>query len=289
MSLDFIHGANPVTEDVSFLSGGQRLIGKLYVPELAPKRLVVLNPATGVPARFYDSFASWLSIARDAVVMTYDYRDFGASAVRHPRYSKATMVDWGVHDQQAARDFATAKYPDLPLWVIGHSLGALCLPFQKDLDRIERVITVGTGPVHTSDHPWPYQALARAFWFGPAPIATLLAGFLPGKSLHVGPDLPAGVYWQWRRWCTRRDFFARDIGTRLPYPDWAGLDAELKVVAVADDDLVPPDAVWRLMQFYPVARKTQLTLRPADFSLPTLGHIRVFAPESRAAWEAMMA
>lgn len=278
----------PIVQETQFLSGEHKLSAKLYRPTGHPQRVVIINPATGVAAKFYAGFASWLVATQNAICLTYDYRDFGASAHRHPKLSKATMVDWGVHDQQAARDFAAMEFPDLPIWVVGHSLGALCLPFQRDLERIERVITVGTGPIHVRDHPWPYQAVARGFWFGHVPLATLIAGYMPGKALRIGSDLPSGVYWQWRRWCTRSDFFARDIGTQLPYPDWTGLKANMKVVAMADDDLVPPDAVWKLLRFYPAAKKTQLTLRPGDFGLARLGHIQVFAPESQPAWSTLM-
>lgn len=275
--------------DVAFQSGEHRLAGTLYRPTEQPAAVAVLNGATGVPASYYGEFARWLADEKGVACLTFDYRDFGASAKQHPRNSRSKMSDWGVHDQQAARDFVTAQFPDAPLWVIGHSLGGLCLPFQKNLDRISRVIVVGSGPVHVRDHPWPYQALARLFWFGHAPLATILSGFLPGRVLSLGPDLPSGVYWQWRRWCTRKDFFTRDIGTILPYPDWDGIKASMKVVAMADDDVVPPFAVWRLMQFYPEARKTQTVLRPADFGLAKLGHIGVFASKSRAAWSSMMA
>ena len=289
MTLDLITPGQPITRDVAFASGEHTLSGTLYHPQDTPDRIVIINPATGVSAKFYRAFANWVAIAQNAVVLTYDYRDFGASAKRPVRQSRATMNDWGVHDQQAARDYAAAEFPDLPVWIVGHSLGALCLAFQRNLDRIERVIAVGSGPVHVSDHPWPYRALALAFWYGPATLAALASGFLPGRRLRLGPDLPAGVYWQWRRWCTRRDFFASDIGTALPFPDWAGLKADMKVVAIADDDLLPPPAVWRLMRFYPEARKTQLTLRPSDYGLGQLGHIRVFAPESQPVWSALFA
>jgi len=276
-------------EDVSFISGVHSLRGKLFRPADEPEAIVLLNGATGVPARFYRAFALWLAAEKKFACLTYDYRDFGASAKQGLRASKATMVDWGVHDQQAARDFATSQFPDVPVWIIGHSLGALCLPFQQRLDQISRVIAVASGPVHVREHPWPYQILARLFWFGHAPLATLVAGYLPGKMLGLGADLPAGVYWQWRRWCTRTDFFAREFGSRLPLPDWTGIKANMKLVAIADDMMMPPASVWKLMEFYPAAKKEQLVLRPEEFGLSKLGHLKAFAEKNRAVWNAILA
>ena len=281
--------SNIEPEPVSFRSGEYKLNGELFHPTQPPQAIVVINPATGVKASFYAEFAEWLCDNHGFAVLLYDYRDFGASAVGHVKTSKATMADWGVHDAQAARDFAVVRFPNSPLLVIGHSLGGLCLPFQTGLNRIARVITVCSGPVHTTDHPWPYQAKARLFWHGPVPLLASVVGYLPGKRLGVGPDLPIGVYKQWRKWCTSRSFFFDDFGTHLPYPDWRGLNAPIKFVAVSDDALVPASAVWRLMRCYPDAPKSQSVLRPSDFDLTDIGHIGVFSARSRATWNALIA
>lgn len=286
-----LRSATPEAHDgeVTFHSGEHRLTGHLYHPALTPKAVIVLNAATGVPARYYDAFARWLSVEQGFACLTYDYRDFGASARKTMRASKAIMSDWGVFDQQAARDYAKGLFPDVPLWVIGHSLGGLCFPFQERLDQINRVITIGAGPVNVRDHPWRYQPIARLFWYGLGPLATLVMGYLPGKALRMGEDIPAGVYWQWRQWCTRPEFFARDFGTRMPYPDWTGLKAEVTYIAMADDDLVPPSTVWRLMPCNAGAPAKQRVLRAGDFGLNKLGHIAPFAARNKAAWSAMIA
>ncbi len=278
-----------LSKEVQFQSGEHKLNGKLFQPSKEPTAIVVLNGATGVPARFYEPFACWLAETKNLCCLIYDYRDFGASSHGHLQCSKATMTDWGVHDQDAAREFAHHAFPKSPLWVIGHSLGAMCLPFQRNLDQIDRVIAVASGIVNVKDHPWPYQALARLFWFGPVPLVTRLLRYLPGKAMRIGSDLPRGVYWQWRKWCTRQEFYARDFGRQLPFPDWTGLKAPTKLVAVADDVMTPPITVWRLMQCFPAAPKTQVVLRPGDFGLSKLGHIDVFSERNRAVWDQIIA
>jgi len=283
------HWGQQSEETVSFRSGEKTLKGKLLIPNGAIETIVVLNGATGVPARFYEAFARWLATEKQMACLIYDYRDFGWSAKKSLRKSKAKMSDWGVYDQEAARGYAASRFPDVPLWIIGHSLGGMCLPFQRNLDQIDRVIAVASGMVHVRDHPWPYRALALAFWYGPAPVATGLAGFLPAELMRIGKNLPAGVYWQWRRWCTRRDFYSGDIGNELPYPDWTGLTAPTKFVAMTEDVMAPPKTVWKLMQCFPSAPKTQLSLRAADYGLEKIGHIDVFAEKNAKAWDALIA
>lgn len=274
--------------EVTFRSGAAPLSGRLFRPARPARAIAVLNGATGVPQSFYRHFAHWLAESRGIACLTFDYRDFAASARGPVRASPATMVDWGLHDQQAARDWARQAMPDLPLWVIGHSLGGFMLPFQRGLDAIARVVTVASGPVNVHDHPWPYRAVAAAFWYGPAPVLTRALGYLPGRRLGAGADLPGGVYWQWRRWCTAPGFFSADLGGALPYPDWAGVTAPVKLVAVADDDLVPPAAVWRLSHFYAEAPKRQLVLKPEDFGGRKIGHIGAFRQGNTRIWDAIV-
>lgn len=276
--------AQVVETEISFLSGGQPLKGHLFRPVRPPRAIAVLNAATAVRQRFYRPFAEWLA-GQGIACLTYDYRDFGASQRGSMRASRATMLDWGIHDAQAARDTARAQFPGTPLWVIGHSLGGMLTSFQRDLDQIDRVIAVASGFVHVSEHPWPYQALARFFWQAGGPVGTKLAGYLPGKMMGFGPDLPAQVYWQWRALCTRRDFAGTMEWKDLPPEHLTGLRSPMKLVAVADDVMVPPHAVWRLMERHREAHKTQKTLRPEEYGLQKIGHVGVFDAANKACWE----
>ena len=269
---------------VSFGSGEFVLKGRLHLPLGRPRAVVILHGATGVPARFYGAFARWLAQHQQIACLTYDYRGFGWSSVSQRKARNIKLSDWAVLDAEAARDFAASTLPGVPIWLLGHSLGALCIPFQRDLDQISRIIAVASGTVHTTDHPWPYQGLARLFWFVLGPLAVLTYGRLPGRVFGFSHDIPAKVYWQWRYWCTHRSFHADHIGTSLPYPDWSGVKSPTKIVAVADDELTPPASVWRLMRCYPQAPKTQLMLRPEDYGLSKIGHMGAFAKPNEAVW-----
>ncbi|WP_415921954.1 hypothetical protein [Tateyamaria sp. SN6-1] len=262
---------------------GAELVGRLFLPSHPPFAAVVLNGATGVPQHFYAHFARWLAAERGMACLTYDYRHVGRSWSGPLRQSRADMVDWGTSDQLAARRALADAVPDTPLWIIGHSLGAMMLPNQRVFDGVTRVIGVASGFVHHSDHPWPYRAVALMFWFGLGPPATALAGYLPGKSLRFGEDLPAGVYWQWRRWCTTRSFYAADLGDRLPIPAWPH-DIPVRLVAFSDDDLIPPHCVQRLADDG-FAGRAQV-----DLITPTgpVGHLTAFSRRNAALWPRLL-
>jgi predicted alpha/beta hydrolase len=282
-SQSLIPGPNPIT----IRSLGAQLKGTLFLPDALPKAAIVLHGAVGVPAGYYRAFATWLT-TQGYACLTYDYRDFAASQTRPLRRSKARLQDWGLSDQPAALAALRRLQPDVPHWIIGHSLGGTMLGFHP-VDGVARIITVASGLVTLADHPWPYRALAAWFWYGLPRLATALAGFLPGRALLMGPDLPRGVYRQWRRWCTRPGFWQGDVGSTLPAPDPARVTCPFKIVAIADDDVVPPAAVWRLMALYPRAIKRQLVLRPADHGLARIGHIAAFSRANAALWPTLIA
>lgn len=260
------------------------LAGRLIaVPQ--PELAVILNAATAVPAGYYAPFARWLAESHRAAVLIWDYRDFGASG--QPRRSGATMADWGVHDATAARGWLAAHCPDLPLWVIGHSLGALALPFQPGLARVDRVIAVAAGPVHLRDHPWPLRAGIAALWHGFGLPLTAALGYFPGRRLILGADVPGPAFRQWQRWCTRDGSCLVDPG--MPPLASAELRAPVTLIGIADDGMVPPAAVWRLGTWMGAAPVERRLITPAAHGLARIGHISGFAARNRAIWPEIVA
>lgn len=274
------------TEPVSFCAGDHALAGTLFHPATAPTATIVIHCATGVPQGYYRHFAAWVAERFAALVLTYDYRDFGQSETGTMRASTATMVDWGLHDQSAALDYLVARYPDLPVDVIGHSLGGQMLPFHAQAHRVRRLIAVASGLPYWSKHPAPYMPQVIAFWFllGPPLVATL--GYLPGKIAGLGADLPSGVYWQWRRWCVRHDYFLNDPKT--PLPDMAPITAEVSLIALADDVMVPPPRVEALGRVYPAAEVQFDVISPGDLGLSSIGHIAPFSRKRAAVWPVLV-
>lgn len=265
----------------------QILHGTVFVPTTAPKAWVLFSGATGVPHQYYRNFSRWLASEKQFSVVTFDYRDFGTSSGKNLRQSKASMSDWGIYDVGSALSWTARRAGSANLWVIGHSLGGLLLPMVPGIQLVNRIICVATGPLHWIDIPWPARAFALSFWYGHGPLATATLGYLPGRLFGFGADLPSNVYWQSRKWCTSRGSFYNDVGTILPYPDLT-LTQSVRLVGILDDMTIPPYAVWRLKQSYPAAHITQFTMRPMDYGLRSLGHIRVFSETCSAAWPSIV-
>ncbi len=275
----------PVTdEDLRIDSGGAVLAG-VVSRVAAPRLAVVINAATGVEAGFYRPFARWLAAERQAAVLTWDYRDFGASGA--PHRSAATMTDWAIGDPVAARAALRARVPGLPLWVIGHSLGGMAVGFQPGIEAVDRIVTVAAGHGHISAHPWPLRARVTLLWYLLGPVSTTALGYFPASRFGLGKDLPRGVFWQWRRWLLDRGALPADPdlgGLRRP-----GYGGPMTLIALEDDGMVPPPCVRRMAEWHPAAQIEYRLLRAADFGLPGLGHVLPFSPRNAACWPALIA
>lgn len=270
-------------EEIQIPAESEVMSGRLYRPLAEPDRVVVIHSATGVPRDYYRHFAQWLATEQGMACLTYDYRDFGHSRSGPQRRSKVSMADWAMVDMPAARAEMRRRFPNAQHWSIGHSLGGMLGPVQPDIDRIDRMICVCSGLVTLSDHPWPYRALAGMFWYGHVPLVVRSLGYLPGKALGFGSDLPPAVYWQWRKWCTAPHSYVPEIGVTLPMAKWQDLNVPVDLFAFTDDEMVPKGAVWRLADLYGPNAQRHL-LSPDDFGVSEIGHIGVFARRNAALW-----
>jgi predicted alpha/beta hydrolase len=272
-------------ENLSFQTkDGRALSGRLHRPVRAPEFAVVLHGGVGFPARFYHDFAKWLSASHCAAVLTYDYRDFGWSLHRPLSESDARLRDWAITDQSAALSYLIKRFPNLPPRVVGHSLGGQWLAFHDEVGRIDRVVAVASGPGYWRDHPWSMQPSIVAFWWLVGPLATRAAGYLPGRILGLGADMPADVYWEWRKLCLRPDFHRSEWGRDYPQPRLNEARFHLTLAPIADDVVIAPHMVRKLPVFYPLAPVSEIVIDPVKLGLRKIGHGGAFVLRNRACW-----
>ncbi|KZL22074.1 Alpha/beta hydrolase family protein [Pseudovibrio axinellae] len=271
------------TEKVSIPSVGATLVGTAYWPAGEPKSSILINCAISVHQAFYVRFAEWVA-EQGHLCLTYDYRDFGASSKVHPRQSEATISDWGVFDQQAALE-ALLQLADTPkVHVIGHSMGAFMMPLHQNLRKVDQVTAVACGHAYWRDHHLPYIFAVLAYWYLLGPVATRMKGYLPGKSMGLGADFPAGVYWQLRKWCTSPTFFKCDLGDTLPLMLEEPFTGPLRIMSLTDDDVAPTASVDRFASCFKGAQITRQLLHPADYGIGAVGHMSAFCKRNAALW-----
>lgn len=265
-------------------SDGTPLAATLFVPQARETDAVaILNSATAVPRKIYRPFATALA-ARGVAVITYDYRGVGGSAPDTLKGYDARMRDWAILDAAGVQAQAEAAWPGRPLLGIGHSFGGQAFALMPGNARFRRIAMVAAqaGALRLLDgfERWKVTALLGAG----APAATAVAGYMPGKRLGLGEDMPAGVLAEWRRWCFSRNYFYDDA-TLGAAKAAARVTAPVLAVGLSDDPWARPAAIDLLMTGFASSTVTRLDMTPAEAGLRKIGHFGFFRAEhQKTSW-----
>ena len=162
---------------------GCRLAGRLYSPAATAHAAVLIGPAMGVAQNYYAAFATWLA-EQGYLALSFDYRGMGDSrpspAARSLRGFKADLFDW-VRDFDTAIEYTQRAAPGLPLYVVGHSLGAQLPGMLRQRDGIAGLVSIAAGSGYWRDNAPPLKRVALYFWHLLVPVATALCGTSPAS------------------------------------------------------------------------------------------------------------
>lgn len=245
---------------------------------------VVVAAAIGVPQTFYAAFATWLA-QRGYTVTTFDYRGHAASLHGPLRRVQANLLDWAQDCAAVAthlRALDAAAGQTVPLLWLGHSVGAqlpgLCQPPLP----VDGLLAIASGSGYWRDNAPPTRRKVRLWWWGVAPLVTALCGCLPGKRLGLVGDLPAGVLWQWRRWCLHPEYSLGVEGDAVRRA-YAAARYPVHAMAVEDDEMMSLRSTQSLVGWYRSSHRTMERLRLADTGVSRIGHFGFFRAEMAAA------
>jgi predicted alpha/beta hydrolase len=249
---------------------------------------VVLAGATAVPRRAYGALAETLARA-GLSVLTFDYRGVAGSAPRRLRGDRSTMADWGQLDLDGALGWMRDRAPDLPLLLLGHSVGGQLLGFAEQAETLRGALLVGSQSGYWRN--WPGAARLRMWvhWHLVLPAVSTALGYASMSALGMGEDLPAGVARQWARWGRRPDFLLSDC-TPAERERYRRLGFPIRAYHLADDTFAPRAAVEALLDFYRGARTELVSRAPAELDVPAIGHFGWLKPTFRETlWREMAA
>jgi predicted alpha/beta hydrolase len=248
-----------------------RELAALLVEARAPRGAISINSATGFRREFYLKFASYCA-ERGYHALVYDYRGMGASATTPLPAEKACMSDWGRLDMPAALAALGARFPQLPLVVLGHSVGGQligCMPNHSQARALVMIAT-STGYWRRQRAPFRYQALI--FWKLYGPWMLLRLGYVPRGAVWAGASLPREVFLQWRRWCLSALPMGSALDPALEEAGFAAVRQPLLAWAFKDDPIATPEAVEALLRSYPNARIERRWNCPRETGGGRLGH-----------------
>ena len=237
--------------------------------------VVVINPATGVPAGYYHFYARFLA-AHGFDVITYDYRGIGRSRLTRLKGNAFNWRDWGERDFDAVLRHAAQFFPGQPISVVGHSIGGVLPGYSESASTIHRMLTMGAQYAYWRDYHSTHRSRLFLKWQVVMPMLTALFGYFPGRRLDWLEDLPSGVAYQWAAGCAHLE--ARECASerRRIRAAFASVTAPILAVGVTDDEFGTKAAISRALDYFSAADVTKVMLSPDDLSCRSVGHFDLF-------------
>ena len=254
---------------------GAALVLRSWAPTPPARGNVVIGGALGVRQDYYGAFAQWLA-GQGWGVTTFDYRGSGLSLPegRSLREVKADLFDWA-RDYEAVVDHAHAAAPDLPLFLIGHSLGAQLPGLLANQHKVSGMLSVAAGSGYWRENAPQLKRVVPYFWWVLVPLATRVCGYFPGRRLRKVGDLPKGVILQWRKWCLDPKYSVGAEGESVRRR-YAGVRFPVLALSIADDELMTLRGTHSLVALYENARREVHRIAPEDLSVRRIGHFGAF-------------
>lgn len=262
-------------------SDGFELAANRFAPADTPKAVVVLPCAMGVKQDFYFPFAKFLA-QQGFAVLTFDYRGSGASVPerfkRSLRGFEADLFIWAERDYNAALLAAKSWHGEVPLLVIGHSLGGQLPGLLPDRHLIDGIVTVACGTGY-----WRYNApqlkrIVFFMWYFAVPVYTRLFGYFPGKRMRKVGDLPKGVIFQWAQWCKTPHYVVDRKGEPIRH-GYDRIRVPILAMSFTDDEMMSTRSIDSLHGFYRNAPVEHRRIDPQEVQARRIGHFGFFRPE----------
>lgn len=262
---------------------GVAIAATRYPSQGKPRAVVVLAAAMGVKQDFYKPFAEFLA-EQGMAVLTFDYRGMGQSVP--PQFRKslrgfdADLFDWAEKDYNTALLAAKNWHGDVPLLIVGHSLGGQLPGLLPDNHLVDGILTVATGSGYWRENAPQLKRFVWFMWYFAVPVYTRLFGYFPGKKVKKVGDLPKGVIYQWSKWCRNPHYVSDEHGNPLR-TGFEKIRVPLLSMSFTDDEMMSRRNIDSLHDCYRNAQMERRYIAPGDINARSIGHFGFFRPQFR--------
>lgn len=235
------------------------------------EHLMIILPAMGVKAQYYEPFAHKLNTAGYHVI-TMDWRGNGDSSVRASRKS-----DFGystlIQDLKTLLEYGKKKFPRSQVTIIGHSLGGQIASLYASAypNHVCSLILVASCSVYYKG--WDKKDQIKVLVAGNVfPFIARLVGYFPGKKIGFSGREARKVIKDWASNALTGQYRLSD--STFNYEE-ALQKLEMKILAfsVQDDTFASEQAIDNLLnKFHGKSEITKVHLTSEKTKIDTLNH-----------------
>jgi predicted alpha/beta hydrolase len=247
-----------------------QLAYSVFSPNQSNGKVVLINPAMGVPQRFYADFAQYLADL-GFYVYTFDYYGMCLSAPNSLKNLSTNLQTWA-EDIAAMLDLVKTQHAEKELIAVCHSVGGQLFGQVRNNQLISKLVLVACQGGYWKFWSGLDKLKVWIFWHLLIPPFSHATGYFPAKKLGLFENLPKKVALQWAQWGRSRNYFADHVDTQ----GYQNLNVPLLSMSFSDDFFAPPRAAQWLNSQYKNCQLTHHAYTPQQFDLKKIGHFDMF-------------
>ncbi|WP_407557318.1 alpha/beta fold hydrolase [Winogradskyella sp. 4-2091] len=247
----------------------------VFKPKSSNQKSIIISSATGVLQYYYSKFSVYFS-ELGYTVYTFDYSGIGKSN-KNTSQLKSNIVDlktWGENDQASVIDYAILQNTDHKIILITHSIGGQILAFNKNVSKIDTIITVASQSGYWKHWKGFERLKMITFWYVLIPVLTPLFGYFPAKKIGLFENLPKFMAYQWQRWGKHKDYILSEF--KSDELQFKNFDRSMLALSFPNDEFASKSSVDWLANQFVNAKVDRQHIAPNDLNIDNVGHFGFF-------------
>lgn len=240
-----------------------------------PRGVVAIMPGIGYPKEYYLKFALFLADAGFIVAIT-DYRGQGKSRPENFKNYSINIIDWAMYDMSDVINWLEEKHPNLPLLLIGHSIGGQLIGLLPNHYKIKAAVMIAVSGGYWRWTTKKTKGISLFLWYLFVPLSNFLFGYTKGSLIPGFVDLPKGIASDWRKWCCNPKYLFHYLGKDLPAGKYSDIKFPIYYWRATDDQIATEKNADVFLSHLPNAQLQKNVLTPEELGVKAIGHDQMF-------------
>lgn len=256
-----------------------------YLPAKERKAVAVFTSAIGISQKYYHALAQYLC-AEGFDCICFDYRGTGEQDAALPKQTGPEQ--WGVLDIEAVLQKALSF--DVPVHVIGHSVGGQVLGLAPSARRLSSVVLVASSAPYWRRmqglNRWKILLMGHVL----VPILARCKTLFPIAAIGLGNiKMPSVFMARWAAWMRQPDYLLAPK-FQLDREAYSKIECPILSLGFTDDELAPQQNIQHLADFFSSAKVDVEMISPQSVDLSLIGHNGLFKKRSeKTLWPKVLA